>query len=74
MRFCVSFTYVIESRDSILISVCLINDYSHIADLHILLYGRAECATISLKYAKVKLLILDNFEEIRKTYIFLPII
>ena len=44
-----------------LISVCLINDYSFIADIHIFVYGRAECATISLKCAKVKLLILINF-------------
>ena len=38
-----------------------INDYSLIADLHIFVYGRAECATISLECTKVKLLILDNF-------------
>ena len=35
-------TYVIESIDSKLISVCLINDYLFIADLHIFVYGRAE--------------------------------
>ena len=47
-RFGVSFTYVIESIDSKSNSVCLINDYSLIADLHIFVYGSAECATISL--------------------------
>ena len=40
-----SFTYVIENIDSILISKCLINDYSLIADLRIFVYGSAECAT-----------------------------
>ena len=29
--------------DSKLISVCLINDYPSISDLHIFDYGRAEC-------------------------------
>ena len=43
------FTYVIESIDSKLISVRLINDYSLIADLHIFVYGSSECATISLE-------------------------
>ena len=57
----VSFTYVIESIDSKLISVCIINDYLLIADLHIFVYGNAECATISLEYTKVKLFILNNF-------------
>ena len=52
---------MIESIDSKLISVCLINDYSLIADLHILVYGSAECATISLECTMVKLLILNNF-------------
>ena len=52
--FLISFTYVIKSIDSKLISVCLIKDYSLIADLHILIYGRAECT-------KVKLLTLNNF-------------
>ena len=52
-RFGRSFTYVI--------SVCLINDYSLIADLHIFVYGRAECTSISLECTKVKLLILNNF-------------
>ena len=47
------FTYVI--------SVCLINDYSLIANLHIFVYGRAECTSISLECTKVKLLILNNF-------------
>ena len=60
-RFGVSFTYVIESIDSKLISVCLIKDYSLIAALHIFVYGSAECATISLECTKVKLLILDIF-------------
>ena len=50
-----------ESIDSKLTSVCLINDYSLIANLHIFIYGSAECATISLKCKTVKLLILDNF-------------
>ena len=58
------FTYVIGSIDLKLISVCLINDYSLIADLHIFVYGRAVSETISLACRKVKLLILllDNFE------------
>ena len=54
------FIYMIISIDSKLISVCLINDYSLIADLHIFVYRRAECAYISLECAKVKLLILNN--------------
>ena len=53
---------MIESIDSKLISVCLINDYSLIDDLHIFVYGRAECASISLECTKVKLLIVNNFE------------
>ena len=36
----------IESIDSKLISVCLINDYSLIDNLHIFVFGRAECASI----------------------------
>ena len=56
-----TFTYVIESIDSKYISVCLINDYLFIADLHIFVYGSAECATISSECTKVKLLILNNF-------------
>ena len=55
------FTYVIEGINSKLISVCLINAYSLIADLHIFVYGSAECATISLKCTKVKILILNIF-------------
>ena len=51
---------MIESVDSKLISVCLINDYSLIADLHIFVYGRAECASISLECRKVKLFISNN--------------
>ena len=53
-RFGVSFTYVIESLDSKLIPVCLINDYSLIAELHIFVYGSAECAIISLECTKVQ--------------------
>ena len=60
-RFGVSFTYVIEGIDSKWISLCLINDYSFIADLHIFDYGSAECTTISLECIKVKLLILNIF-------------
>ena len=58
------FHIVIESIDSKLISVCLINDYSPIADLHIFVYGSAECATISLECTKVKLLILNKFTQV----------
>ena len=54
---------IIESK---LISVCLINDYSLIADLHILVYGRAEFSSFSLECTKVKLLILNNFETVRQ--------
>ena len=46
-----------------LISVCLINDYLLIADLHIFVYGSAECATISLECKKVKHIILNNFDK-----------
>ena len=60
-RFGISFTYLIETIESKFISVYLINDYSLIADLHIFVYGRAECATISLECTKVKLLIWNNF-------------
>ena len=59
--FGISFTYDIKSIDLKLISVCLIKNYSFIADLHIFVYGRAECASISLECTKVKLPILDNF-------------
>ena len=41
-RFGISFTNILESIDSKLIYVCLINDYSLIADLHMFVYGRAE--------------------------------
>ena len=51
----------------------LINDYSLIADLHIVVYERTELSTISLECTKVKLFILNNFaspftkkEEIKK--------
>ena len=57
-RFGISFTYVIEGIYLKLISVCLINDYSLIVDLHIFVYGRAECASISLKCTNVKLSVL----------------
>ena len=60
-RFGISFTYAIEGIDSKLISLCLINDYSLIADLHIFVYERTECASFSLECTKVKLLILNNF-------------
>ena len=56
-----SHTYVIKSIDKIM-SVCLINDYSLIADLHILVYGRAKCTSISLECTKAKLLISNNFK------------
>ena len=61
-RFGISFTYVIEVIESKLISVCFINDYTLIADLHILIYGRAEFSSISLECTNVKLLILNNFD------------
>ena len=65
-RFGISFTYVIEGIDSKLISVCLTNDYSLIADLHIFVYGRAECFSISLECIKVKLFILNNFGQYKR--------
>ena len=61
-RFGVIFTYVKEGIDSKVIYVCLINDYSLIANLHIFVYESAECVTISLECTKVKLLILNNFD------------
>ena len=60
--------HIRESIDSKLISVCLINDYSLIADLYIFVYGRTECATISLECTKVKLLILNNFDCVVSIY------
>ena len=60
-RFGVIFTYIIEGIDSKVISLCLINEYSLIADLHIFVYKHAECASISLKCTKVKLSISNNF-------------
>ena len=69
-RFGISFTYVIESIDSKLISVCLINDFLHFADLHIFIYGRAECASISLACTKVKLLILDSFNSCKLVHFY----
>ena len=62
MSVCEDLAYVTESIDSKLISVCLINDYSLIADLHIFVYGRAECTSISPECTKGKLLILNNFD------------
>ena len=63
MCVCVNLvSYVIEGIDSKVISVCLINDYSLIADLHIFVYESAECASLSLECTKVKLLILNNFD------------
>ena len=59
-RFGTSFTYVIEGIDSKLISVCLINEYLLIADLHIFVYERTECTSISLECTKMKLSILNN--------------
>ena len=55
---------MIKSIDSKLISVCLINDYLLIADLHIFVHGCAECASISLECTKVKLLVLNNFNPL----------
>ena len=63
-RFGISFTYVIEVIDSKLISVCLINDYLLIADLHIFVYGCAKCASISLECTKVILSKLNNFGKV----------
>ena len=57
-RFCISFTYVIESIESKLISVCLINDYSLI-----FVYERAELSSILLECTKVKLSILNNIDK-----------
>ena len=54
---------MIEGIDSKVISMCLINDYSLIADLHIIVYARAECESILLKCTKVKLSILNNFGD-----------
>ena len=68
-RFGIYFTNIIESIDSKLISVCLINDHLLIADLLIFVFERAEWASISLKCTKVKLLILNNFET---TYLLYP--
>ena len=47
-----TFTYKIESIDSKLITVYLINDYSLIAGLHIFVYGSVECATIFTRMYK----------------------
>ena len=51
---------MIEDIESKFISVCLNNDYSLIADLHIFVYVHAEFSSISLECTKVKLLIFDN--------------
>ena len=55
--------YIRDKRYRIEINfcVCLINDYSLIADLHIFVYERAECGSISLELTKVKLSLLNNF-------------
>ena len=60
-RFGIYFMYVIESIDSKLISVCLINDYSLIAQLLIFVYERAELSSISFECAKVKISISIKF-------------
>ena len=70
-RFGISFTYVIEGIDSKLIYVCLINDYSIIADLHIFVYERAECASISLVCTKMKRSILNNLAHLVYTTLIL---
>ena len=62
-RFGVTFTYAIESIDSKLISVCLINDYSLIADLHIFFMEAQNAQPFSLQCIKVKLLKLNNFDN-----------
>ena len=54
------------------IFVFLINDYLLIADLHIFIYGRAECATISLECTKGKLLILNNLKISSFPFSFIP--
>ena len=59
-RFGISFRNMIERIDSKLISECLIIDYSLNADLHICVYGRAECASFSLECTKMKLLIIKK--------------
>ena len=46
-----------KSIESKLISVCLINDYSIIAKLHILIYERAKFSSISLECTKILYLI-----------------
>ena len=53
---------MIEILDSKLISLCLINDYSIIADLYIFVYGRSESTSISLECTKLNLLMLNNFD------------
>ena len=54
--------HICDKKYRFKISLCVFNDYSLIADLHLLVYGSAECATISLECTMVKLLILNNFE------------
>ena len=61
-RFGISFIYIIESIESKLFSVFLINDNSQITQLHIFDYKRSEFSSISLECTKVKLSILNNFE------------
>ena len=44
--------------------------YRFIADLYVFVYGRAECASISLECTKVKLLTLDNIELMLLLFVF----
>ena len=53
-KFGISLTYVIERIESKLISACLLNDYSLIAQLHFFVYERAELSSISLECTKGK--------------------
>ena len=55
---------MIEGIESKLIPVCLINNYSLNADLHIFVHEPAEFSSISLECTKVKLLIINNFAYI----------
>ena len=54
--------HIRDKNDSKLVGVCLINDFSLIADLHVFIYGSAECATTTLECTKVKFLILKNLD------------
>ena len=66
-RFCVS--HKSDRKYRFAINFCVF-DYLLFADLHIFVYGRAECATISLECTKVKLLILNNFYLTVSLYIY----